>query len=148
MFLLKVQWELLGLKAPVFSWVVSVALLAYCIWIYLKLRKESRDRGRVFSSAEKKLNSLRGRYPARPGTGIPRQVYDSIGEIFSGLPLLRPHWQSISSLIIRRADKNGEERFWISEEIGWDSRSGRPDGAIRAPVVGFVPPPFGASVSG
>ncbi len=118
MFLLKIQWEILGLKAPVFSWVVSVALLAYCIWIYLKLRKESRDRGRVFSSAEKKLNSLRSRYPAGPGTGISRRLYDSIGEIFNGLPLLRPHWQGISSLIIRRTDKNGEERFWISEEIG------------------------------
>jgi hypothetical protein len=117
-FLLKAQWELLGLKAPVFSWVVSVALLAYCIWIYLKLRKECRDRGRVFSTAEKLLNSLKDRYPTRPGTGISRQLYDSVGEIFIHLPLLRAHWQSISSFIIRRTDKNGEERFWISEEIG------------------------------
>lgn len=118
MFLLKAQWELLGLRAPVFSWVVSVGLLGYCIWVYLKHRREFGQRARVIYSAEKKLKSLRGRDAASAGNGISRQFYDSIVEIFNGLPLLRLQWQGVSSSIIRRSDKNGEDRFWIGEEVG------------------------------
>ena len=118
MFLLKAQLELLGLRAPVFSWVVSVGLLAYCIWVYLKHRREFRYRARVIYSAERKLKSLRGRDVTSVGNGISRQFYDSMVEIFNGLPLLRAQWQGVLSSIIRRSDKNGEDRFWISEEIG------------------------------
>lgn len=118
MFLLKAQWELLGLRAPVFSWVVSAGLLGYCIWVYLKHRREFGQRARVIYSAEKKLKTLRGRYAASAGNGISRQFYDSLVEVFNGLPLLRAQWQGVSSSIIRRSDKNGEDRFWISEEIG------------------------------
>ena len=118
MFLLKAQWELLGLRAPAFSWVVSVGLLAYCIWVYLKHRREFRYRARVIYSAERKLKSLRGRDVTSAGYGISRQFYDSMVEIFNGLPLLRAQWQGVLSSIIRRSDKNGEDRFWISEEIG------------------------------
>ena len=118
MFLLKAQLALLGLRAPVFSWVVSAGLLAYCIWVYLNHRREFRHRARVIYSAEKKLKSLRGRDVTSAGNGISRQFYDSMIEIFNGLPLLRAEWQGVSSSIIRRSDKNGEDRFWISEEIG------------------------------
>ncbi len=118
MFLLKAQWELLGLKAPVFSWVVSAGLLAYCIWVYLKHRRESRHRARVIYSAEKKIKSLGERDAARAANGMSRHFYASIIEVFNGLPLLRAQWQGISSSVIRRPDKKGEDRFWISEEVG------------------------------
>ena len=118
MFLLKAQWALLGLRAPVFSWVVSVGLLAYCIWVYLKHRREFTYRARVIYSAEKKLKSLRGRDVTSAGNGISHRVYDSMVDIFNGLPLLRAQWQGVSSSIIRRPDKTGEDRFWVSEEIG------------------------------
>jgi hypothetical protein len=117
-FLLKAQWELLGLKAPVFSWVVSAGLLAYCIRVYLKHRREFGQRARFIYGAEKKLKSLRGKDITSAGNGISRQFYDAITEIFNGLPLLRAQWQGVSSSIIRRPGKNGEDRFWISEEIG------------------------------
>jgi hypothetical protein len=117
-FILKAQWELLGLKAPVFSWVVSAGLLAYCIRVYLKHRREFGQRARFIYGAEKKLKSLRGKDITSAGNGISRQFYDAIAEIFKGLPLLRAQWQGVSSSIIRRPGKNGEDRFWISEEIG------------------------------
>jgi len=118
MFLLKAQWELLGLKAPVFSWIVSAGLLTYCIWVYLKHREESRHRASIIYSAERKLEWLRGRDATGAGNGISRQVYATISEIFNGAPLLRTQWQRISSSIIRTSDKKGEDRFWISEEVG------------------------------
>ncbi|MGD0661970.1 MAG: hypothetical protein ABSD38_28255 [Syntrophorhabdales bacterium] len=118
MFFLKAQWELLGLKAPVFSWVVSFGLIAYCIYVYLRFYKESRDQARIYSIAKGKLAALRHTASIGPGKGISRQFYDSIDEIFDGFPLLRASWLRISSFVVVRADKNGEDRFWITEEIG------------------------------
>ena len=116
MFLLKAQWELYGLKAPVFSWMVSAVLVVYCIYVYLEYLRESRKRKRVLAVAEKMLRSLQRKGPA--GEGISRQLYDAIAAIFDGLPLLRAPWQNIRSFIIAKTDRTGEERFWISEEIG------------------------------
>ncbi len=118
MFLLKAQWGLLGLKAPVFSWIVSAGLIAYCIYVYLRFCKESGDRARLYALAERRLTTLRHTGSTGPGKGISRQFYNSIDEIFDSLPLLRASWLRISSFIITRADKNGEDRFWISEDIG------------------------------
>ena len=66
MFLLKIQWELLGLKAPVFSWLVSFFLIFYSIYIYSTHREASRNRQRVLAVADKRLKSVRGTTPARP----------------------------------------------------------------------------------
>lgn len=118
MMLLKAQWMVFGLKAPMFSWIVSIGLIAYTMYVYLRVYGESWKQARVYSLAEIKLTLLRQTPSAGPGKGISRQFYDSIDEIFDTLPLLRVPWLRISSFIISRTDKNGEERFWMSEDVG------------------------------
>lgn len=118
MFFLKAQWELYGLKAPLFSWVVSAVLVVYCVYVYLEYRWESKKRKRVLRIAQNMLRSLQRKGAAGPGQGISRQLYDAICAVFDGLPLLRAPWQNISSFVVARTDKNGEERFWISEDMG------------------------------
>ncbi len=117
MFLLKAQWALLGLKAPAFSWLVSGAILVYCMCVYLRHRRGSRYQTHAIFVAEKKLASLRDNNLTDPGNGVPRKLYDSIADVFNGLPLLRFPWQRISSSIIRRPDKSGQIRFWAGEDM-------------------------------
>ena len=93
MFLLKIQWQLFGLSAPAFSWLVSVCLIIYSIYVYGMHLKASRNRQRVIVLAEKRLASLRDEASARPGEGISRSLYDSIASVFDDLPLLHAPWQ-------------------------------------------------------
>ena len=57
--LLKAQWELFGLRAPAFSWLVSAGLIAYCASIFLRQLRESKIRQRTVSVADRRLNALR-----------------------------------------------------------------------------------------
>jgi len=117
MLLLKIQWELFGLKAPAFSWLVSLFLILYSIYVYWGHRRASRNRQRVLAIAEKRLGSIRSMAPAHPGEGMARSIYDSLSSAFEDLPLLQAAWQAIaSSIVVTRREE--EERFWIGDDIG------------------------------
>lgn len=117
MLLLKIQWELLGLKAPAFSWLVSIFLIAYSMWVYGSHLRASRNRQRVVALAEKRLVSLAGTASARPGEGITRSLFDSIASVFDDLPLLHVAWRAIVSCVVV-TDKDKEGKYWVSEDIG------------------------------
>ncbi len=137
MFLLKIQWELFGLKAPAFSWVVSVCLIVYSIYIYGMHLKASRNRQRVLTLAQKRLSSLEGEGSGRPGEGISRSFYDSIAAVFDDLPLLQPLWRAIASCILV-TDRDKEDKFWVSEDIDQmvaGSKGFDHDGYRTAPTV-------------
>ena len=57
-FLLKTQWEFVGLSAPAFTWVASAGIIACFIMIYLRQWRESRIRQRAFSIADERLKYL------------------------------------------------------------------------------------------
>ncbi len=119
-YFLKVQWELFGLRAPAFSWLVSAGLIAYCGWIFLRHLRESKIRHRALSIADRRLTSL---YAARPSTedrrkGISGHLVLEIGRVFDDLPSLRAGWLTISASLVSRTDRHGEERFWVAEDIG------------------------------
>jgi hypothetical protein len=117
MFVLKAHLELFGLKAPVFSWVVSVCLIAYCIFVYVRHYKASRNRQHLLGLAETRLRSLEDKETPGPGQGISRHMYDSIAAVFDDLPLLQASWCAISSCIVV-TDRAGEERLWVSDDMG------------------------------
>jgi hypothetical protein len=118
--LLKAQCELFGLRAPVFSWLVSAGLIAYCAWIFLRQLRESIIRQRILSVFDRRLKSLpAGRSVARGrSNGISGRLLSELDKVFNDVPHLRTAWQSISCSMISRTDRNGEERFWVAEDIG------------------------------
>ncbi len=118
--LLKAQWELFGLRAPAFSWLVSAGLIVYCASIFLRQLRESKIRQRILSAADRRLGLLRkGRSPAQDRrSGISGHFLREIDKVFNDLPPLRTAWLTISSSMISRTDRNGEAYFWIAEDIG------------------------------
>ncbi|OPY71337.1 MAG: Chromosome partition protein Smc [Syntrophorhabdus sp. PtaU1.Bin050] len=117
---LKAQWVLFGLGAPVFSWLVSAGLIMYCVWVFLRQLRESRIRQRVLSLADRRLTVLQaGRSTTQDRrNGISGFFLDEIQRVFSDLPALSTAWQAVSSSMISRTDRNGEERFWVADNIG------------------------------
>jgi uncharacterized membrane protein len=116
--LLKAQWELFGLRAPVFSWIASTGIITYFIFVCLRQWRESKNRQRVLSAADKKLKSFQTAKPVEQGKGISRRLYDEIDKTFSNESLLQAPWQALSSFTVRKTGRNGEERYWVSEDIG------------------------------
>ena len=116
MFLLGIQWQLLGLKAPAFLWLVSVCLIVYSIYVYKMHLKSSRNRQRVLALAGQRVARLRDEASARPGEGISRSLYDSMASVFDDLPLLQPSWRAVASCVIE-TDRDKGGRFWASEDI-------------------------------
>ena len=99
MFLLKLQWELLGLKAPAFSWVVAIALISYSIYVYVKHKWESRRVAGLLHAAEVHLIALGDKESITPGQGISGALYESIGQVFRAIPIVRYIWQGIAASI-------------------------------------------------
>ena len=119
-YLLKAQWELFGLRAPAFSWLVSAGLIVYCASMFLRQWRESKIRQATVSIADKRLKALHTGDSAAQSrrNGISALSLKQIDKLFTSLPPLVTAWQTISSSIISRTDKSGEERFWIAEDIG------------------------------
>jgi Mg2+ and Co2+ transporter CorA len=117
---LKAQWELFGLRAPVFSWLVSAGLIVYCASIFLRQLRESKIRHRTVSIADTRLNELRKEHAPTQSRrkGISARLLKEIDKVFNDLPALTSAWQTISASMISRTYSNREERFWIAEDIG------------------------------
>jgi hypothetical protein len=113
MFLIKAQIEFFGLKAPAFSWVVASGLILFTILIFLRHYRMCRTYRRVFAAALERLNRLRagGQTGSR---GMPARLYDAIGQVFSDSPVLSPCWQNISSYVVRKTGRTGEEAIWAT----------------------------------
>jgi len=120
MFILKTQLELLGLKAPAFSWIVSFALIAYSLYVYARHLKVSRNGQYVLAVAEKRLQLLRKNSTVRADQGISGQLYNAVSAVFDDLPLLHASWLNISSAIVVRPDEDGQDSIWAGEEIKID----------------------------
>ncbi len=118
--ILKAQWELFGLRAPAFSWVVSAGLIIYFFWVYLRQWRESRIRQSVLLDADRRLKTLRDSFPREDGRrlGIPKKFYGAMVRVFNDFPILHPVWQTVMASIVTTTDPNGEERFWVSEDTG------------------------------
>lgn len=125
MFLLKMQLELFGLKAPAFSWVVSLGLILFSLATFIKYHRICSVRRSVFGAAADRLNALRSKEPTIPGTGVSVPFFQAMDEMFSTSPLLRTGWQNISSYVVNKTNGSGGYCLWITkpanEIVDYDS---------------------------
>ncbi len=113
---LKIQWELMGLTAPAFSWIASGGIIIYFILVYVRQRRESKIRQQAFLSAEAGIRTLTNGQESR-SEGISQRTLNEMATVFQNAELLKSTWQVVSSYIISGKQENGEYRYWAGEDI-------------------------------
>jgi hypothetical protein len=114
--LLKAQWVFFGIKAPCFSWLISIALIVFSVIILVKHFSKTRAAASALNKVGSQVSSLQYDHPPRPGSGLSTQAYDAISRIFEELPQLSTIWNNLKRHIIRRVDNDGQDKFWLAEE--------------------------------
>jgi methyl-accepting chemotaxis protein len=117
MYLLKVQWEIMGLKAPVFSWLVSIGLILYSGYILYAQWTSVKRWASQCAEADKKVKDVVAGNPLRAGEGISIRVYDLLRDIFEHTPLIDHLWQKLNSHMIRRLGRTEDDEFWIGDSV-------------------------------
>jgi ABC-type transporter Mla subunit MlaD len=114
---LKYSIEFAGLRAPWFSWAVTAGVLVYCFYVLANQRNRWRKKAQSFVVGKQKIDDLAAENPVKPGQGLSLKVYDALSEIVSQALQLKDIWDRINSHIIKRTDRDGEERFWVVEPV-------------------------------
>ncbi len=115
--LLKAQWVILGIKAPCFSWLISIALIVLSISILIKYCLEARSTISVIKKTSVRIVGLQNNTPVRPGNGLSIQTYDATSNVFAELHLTSI-WETLNRHVVRRPGKDGKDEFWLAEEPG------------------------------
>lgn len=118
--LLKADWVIVGLKAPIFSWIAAIGLIIFPIYYFVRLYSHFRKVSSTYLSVVNKLTTLQKKIVIRPGSGLSLSAYDSIAQIFIGTPSLISAWNGLKSKIVTRQDKEGVDHFWATDSADTD----------------------------
>lgn len=115
-----INWVILGLNAPFFSWLASIGLIIFPIYYFRRLYKHFQKESSTYLTVVNKLETLQKEIVIRPGSGLSLRSYDSISQVFNTTPSLSSAWNCYKSTIVIRQDKNGEDHFWAIDSADKD----------------------------
>lgn len=118
--LLKADWIIFGLKAPIFSWLAAIGLIIFPIYYFVRLYSHFRKVSATYLSVVNKLATLQKEIVIRPGSGLSLSAYDSIAQTFSDTPSLISAWSGFKSKIVTRQDIEGADHFWATDSADTD----------------------------
>lgn len=118
--LLKTNWDILGLKAPWFSWLASLGLISFPIYYLAKLYKHARMESGAYLSVVDQLESIQKKIDLKANKGLTLKTYDSIKQIFSNAPSLSPAWSSFNSKIVEYRNNDKESCYWATDSADKD----------------------------
>jgi methyl-accepting chemotaxis protein len=112
---LKAKWTLIGLEAPIISWLIVVILLVGAIVYWVKLVRLFLSLKAVLAQTNQAIAQTRARYPEER-KGLPAQAYDEVSQHFEQAGILKSCWQRFNHYLISRLDeRNNQDYFWASE---------------------------------
>jgi len=101
---LKSTWPILGLEAPILSWLAGFGVILYTAVNLVLLRWKVTSLVGEYKAATASADKLSRDNPLRAAEGLPFQVYDSLSQTIAEFPALRRAWQRYQSRkVIRRA---------------------------------------------
>lgn len=109
---LKSPWPILGLEAPVLSWLAGMGVVLYTAFHLVALRLKVASLVREYKAATAAVEKLRRDNPMRATEGLPFQVYDSLSRALVEYPALRRAWQRYQSQKVIRRAADSEEQVW------------------------------------
>jgi len=102
--LLKAKWIIIGLEAPVISWLVSFLLIAVTLGLILRLWLVARREARSYRELVKKLPKPGGRL------GLPQEDFGKLGPIFEKTEL-KPCWKDFEASLVCRRGNDDRDSF-------------------------------------
>ncbi len=138
--LLKAQYVVWGLNAPIFAWWAAVILLmlplsaiAYLWWI---VQREQRH----LSGVTKSIQTLKSKMTVVPGHGLSDASYASLARIFAGPTSLSSGWHALNALLVRQESEPGMGQYWATEsaEVAFSEKTVF-EGRINRPFFVAIP---------
>jgi hypothetical protein len=115
MHYLKLTWKLMGLEAPVFSWLVVVGLISLTAIVLYRHWRSSKLHAEQFQKVSADIEQLYSENARKPGEGVSIKTLDGLRQVFEQFLSLRPIWLKIESRIIRRPGRAEEDEYWMAE---------------------------------
>lgn len=112
MHFLKANWVVLGIDAPIFSWVAAMVLIIWPIFEVLRLFYNSINIKKILSTTIERINALKKESNLRPGEGMSTSIYDKLNLLFIEIPFLAPIWSDYRNKFIRNKNNRGEDNYW------------------------------------
>lgn len=110
-------WPLLGIEAPLFSWLAAIALIIWPAYELLKLFIGTYKHSKLFEDTTKKLTTAKNRLGLEGGRGLPVSALDQIAALFKDISNLNSVWEGYRKQFIRFT-KDGNDEFYASESAG------------------------------
>ena len=113
----KLTWKLIGLEAPIFSWIVAMGLVFFTVLVLYGHWRSARRRSKELKKITIDIRNLSGREARKPGNGISIKTLDAIRQRFEQFVFMRSIWRKIESKIIRRIGREEGEEYWIGDTV-------------------------------
>ena len=112
---LKAKWTLIGLEAPIVSWLIVAILLVGAIIYWAKLVRIVLSLKAILKRTNQSVALTRSHYPEEIN-GLSAQAYDEVSQHFEQAGILKSCWQRFNQCLISRFDEhNNQDYFWASE---------------------------------
>ncbi|MBL8207016.1 MAG: hypothetical protein JNM09_22475 [Blastocatellia bacterium] len=112
---LKAKWTLIGLEAPIISWLIVATLLVWMVVYWARLARIFLSFRAMLRKTNQSLAQTRVRYPQEK-RGLSQEAYEEVNQHFEQTNALSSYWQHFSQSLISRSDERGQQDyFWRSE---------------------------------
>lgn len=111
--LLKIDWKIFGIDAPWITWAAAFGLIAVSIILIVRLAWIVNRERRLLNKTARDVKKIP--LPENNRKGLPAEAYDSLRQLFDGIPRLVSAWHGYQSQLVPRSDSRGEDYFWSPE---------------------------------
>lgn len=111
--LLKIDWKIFGIDAPWITWAAAFGLIAISIILIVRLSWIVNREKRLLNKTARDVKKIP--LPENNRKGLPAEAYDSLRQLFDGIPRLVSAWHGYQSQLVPRSDSRGEDHFWSPE---------------------------------
>ena len=98
--LLKIDWKIFGIDAPWITWAAAFGLIAVSIILIVRLSWIVNRERRLLNKTARDVKKIP--LPENNRKGLPAEAYDSLRQLFDGIPRLVSAWHGYQSQLVPR----------------------------------------------
>jgi len=115
MYYLKMEWELIGIKAPALIWggafILFVGTVAGLVDLWRRVRRERNQH----QSLANTIDQIRNEFPRFGTNGLALAAFNALEKIFEDISAWRTAWNRYAAHILSERAEAGDEQVWAAE---------------------------------